>query len=84
MYNYNYNRSYILMLKKSIKEKRILNNLNKKISFFIFILLFFRYIYLLKLNNINISNLNSFSSNSILHENNCFSSSVKNNLNNVD
>jgi hypothetical protein len=75
------------MLKKSIKENRILNNLNKKISFFIFILLFFRYIYLLKLNNINIFNLNSFSSNSILQENNCFSSyisSAKNNLNNVD
>jgi len=59
MYNYYSNRSSILNLKKSIKKNRIKNNLNKKISFFIFIILFFRYIYLLKLNYIQLYNLNS-------------------------
>ena len=65
MYNYNSNRSSILSLKKSIKENRIKNNLNKKISFFIFIISFFRYIYLLevftslRLNYIQSINLNS-------------------------
>ena len=65
MYNYYSNRSYILNLKKSIKENRIKNNLNKKISFFIFIISFLRYIYILevltslKLNYIQSINLNS-------------------------
>jgi hypothetical protein len=65
MYNYNSNRSSILTLKKSIKENRIKNNLNKKISFFIFIISFLRYIYLLqiftslRLNYIQSINLNT-------------------------
>ena len=65
MYNYYSNRSYILNLKKSIKENRIKNNINKKISFFIFIISFLRYLYILevltslKLNYIQSINLNS-------------------------
>lgn len=71
MYNYYSNRSSILNLKKSIKKNRIKNNLSKKISFFIFIISFFRYIYLFKLNYIQY--INSHINITQLH-----------NLNNVD
>lgn len=71
MYNYYSNRSSILNLKKSIKKNRIKNNLSKKISFFIFIISFFRYIYLFKLNYIQ--HINSHINITQLH-----------NLNNVD
>jgi hypothetical protein len=75
MYNYNSNRSSILNIKKLIKENRRNKVLSKKISFFIFIISFFRYIYLLqiytslRLNYIQTINLNA---------------RVENNLNNVD
>ena len=75
MYNYNSNRSSILNIKKLIKENRRNKVISKKISFFIFIISFFRYIYLLqintslRLNYIQTINLNA---------------RVENNLNNVD
>jgi len=74
MYNYYSNRSSIINLKKSIKKNRIKNNLNKKISFFIFIISFFRYIYLFKLNYIQ----------SINSQINTIQLYNLNNLNNVD
>ena len=74
MYNYYSNRSSIINLKKSIKKNRIKNNLSKKISFFIFIISFFRYIYLFKLNYIQ----------SINSQINTIQLYNLNNLNNVD